>query len=401
MSFLKRILGLETRAGEVSPSDPYIAEFFGMGGIKGPVDADRAGGLATAQSCVALVSQTLASVPLRLYRNTEKGGREVASDHPLYIVLHDQFDGVVNAFEGREFLIACLMMHGNAYALIEWNNRGQATGLKVLHPSQVRPELTLSGVRRYRVQARNGSTSIHLAEDLLHLRNRIGRDGVTGISPIQEARETFATGIAQQDAAAKQAAKGFRPEGALVFPAPIGSDRRTQAMDALRVKIESSDTTGGVHVFDGGLDWKPFSFSSRDSEFLASRGMTDELICRIFGIPPTAVGILTHGTYSNVEQESRALVVRCLAPMAKRIEQAMNAALLPAMSRASMFVEHDLAGLLRGDMQARYEAYRIARNWGWMNANEIRRFENMSEIEGGDVYLSPLNMAPQGAGGAE
>ncbi len=82
--------------------------------------------------------------------------------------------------------------------------------------------------------------------------------------------------------------------------------------------------------------------------------------------------------------------------MAKRIEQAMNAALLPALSRKAMFIEHDLAGLLRGDMQARFEAYRVGRNWGWLNANEIRGWENLPAIDGGDEYLTPLNMVPQG-----
>lgn len=143
---------------------------------------------------------------------------------------------------------------------------------------------------------------------------------------------------------------------------------------------------------DGGTEWKSFSFSSKDAEFLDSRKLANLDICRIWGVPPTVVGITDNATYSNSDQESRALVVRCLAPMAKRIEQAMNAALLTAESRKTLFIEHDLAGLLRGDMKARYESYRIGREWGWLNANEIRSWENLEQVEGGDEYLSPLNM---------
>jgi HK97 family phage portal protein len=134
--------------------------------------------------------------------------------------------------------------------------------------------------------------------------------------------------------------------------------------------------------------------TARDAEFLESRKLTNLDICRIWGVPPTVAGILDHGTYSNVEAESRALVVRCLAPMAKRVEQAMNIALLPAGSRKTLFIEHDLAGLMRGDMKARYESYRIGREWGWLSPNEIRGWENLPEIDGGDEYLSPLNMVP-------
>ncbi len=145
-------------------------------------------------------------------------------------------------------------------------------------------------------------------------------------------------------------------------------------------------------VLDGGTEWKSFSFSSKDAEFLDSRKLTNLDICRIWGVPPTAAGITDDATYSNSDQESRALVVRCLAPMAKRLEQAMNAALLTTESRKSLFVEHDLAGLLRGDMKERYESYRVGREWGWLCPNEIRGWENLPAIEGGDEYLSPLNM---------
>jgi len=147
-------------------------------------------------------------------------------------------------------------------------------------------------------------------------------------------------------------------------------------------------------VLDGGADWKSFSMSAKDAEFLDSRKLTNLDICRVFGVPPTVAGITDNATYSNTDQESRALVVRCLAPMAKRIEQAMNVALLPTIARQTLFIEHDLSGLLRGDMQARYAAYQVGRQWGWLSPNEIRGLENMPAIEGGDEYLSPLNMAP-------
>ncbi|WP_255731464.1 phage portal protein [Phaeobacter sp. B1627] len=115
-------------------------------------------------------------------------------------------------------------------------------------------------------------------------------------------------------------------------------------------------------------------------------------VARTFSVPPTVVGITDNATYSNVDGESRALVVRCLAPMARRVEQAMNVALLTAEGRKRYFVEHDLAGLMRGDMKARYEAYRIGREWGWLSPNDIRAWENLKGIEGGEEYLSPLNM---------
>lgn len=391
MSFLDKILRRESRAA-IKSDDPFLGEFFGLrGGFGGYVDPNRASGIAVAHACIAIVSQNLAAMPLNVYRRSEDGGRERATDHPLYTALHDMPNATMTAFEVREALIASLMVAGNAFAALDWNGRGQVTALHPLDPGKVGVEKLESGRLRYRVSTNSG-VRVYLQEEILHLRYRLGRDGVMGLSPIQIARETFNLALTQQDTAGKQAAKSFLPEGALVFPNVIGKDQRQTVLDKMEAKVNSDLSTRGVLVLDGGTDWKSFSFSSKDAEFLDSRKLTNLDICRIWGVPPTVAGITDNATYSNSDQESRALVVRCLAPMAKRIEQAMNATLLTSESRKTLFIEHDLAGLLRGDMKARYDAYAVGRNGGWLNVNEIRSLENMPKIEGGDEFLSPLNM---------
>lgn len=392
MKWLNRILGREER---IQSDDPFIAEWFGMNGTSGAyVDSGRASGLATAGACIGVISQALAGVPLNVYRRSSNQGRVQAIEHPLYGVLHDAPNGTMTAFEARELLIASLLISGNAYAAITWNARGQVVELEPFDPATVVVERLESGRLRYRVTDRTGQLRVLLQDEMLHLRYRLARDGVMGLSPIQLARETFNLALTQQDTAAGLASKGNRPSGALVFPNAMGQAGKEGALSKLQAKIEANTATSNVLVLDGGADWKSFSMTARDAEFLESRKLTNLDICRIWGVPPTVVGILDHGTYSNVEMESRALVVRCLAPMARRIEQAMNVALLPTGSRRNLFIEHDLAGLLRGDMKARYESYRIGREWGWLSPNEIRGWENLPEIEGGEEYLSPLNMTP-------
>lgn len=398
MSLIDRILGREKRAA-IPSDDPYLAEWFGLrGGIGGYVDPGRASGIAVAHACIAIVSQNLAAMPLNLYRRSEDGGRARATEHPLYAVLHDMANPSMTAFEAREALLASLMVAGNAFARLEWDRSGQVIGLFPLDPGKVAVERLESGRLRYRVSGEGGGVRIYLQEEMLHLRYRLARDGVMGLSPIQIARETFNLALTQQDTAGKQAAKSFLPEGALVFPNVIGKDQRQTVLDKMEAKVNSDLATRGVLVLDGGTDWKSFSFSSKDAEFLESRKLTNMDICRIWGVPPTVAGITDNATYSNADQESRALVVRCLAPMARRVEQAMNASLLTTEGRKSLFIEHDLAGLLRGDMKARYDAYSVGRNGGWLSVNEIRGWENMPKIDGGDEYLSPLNMTEAGAG---
>lgn len=397
MSFLGRILGRENRS-TVNSSDPALAEFLGQrSNGTGFVDPKRASGLAVAQASINVISQNLAAMPLNLYRRGRDSGRTRASALPLYSILHDMMNPQLTAFEGREFLTVSLLTAGNAYARIEANGRGQVSALYPIHPSEMTVERLENGRLRYTSTTKRGQRSVHVQDEILHLRYRIGPDGVMGVSPIQLARETFSLALTQQDQAYKQAGRSFRSEGALVFPQSIGGDKKGEALDKLRDRVEGQVETSGLFVLDGGVDYKPLSLSSKDAQFLESRKLTNMDIARIFSVPPSTVGITDNATYSNVDGESRALVVRCLAPMAKRIEQAMNASLLTAESRKTLFIEHDLAGLMRGDLKARYEAYRIGREWGWLSPNDIAKLENMPDIKGGDEYLSPLNMTVLGA----
>jgi HK97 family phage portal protein len=397
MGVIARLLGRERRSQTVGTADPYLGEFLGRrDGIGGFVDPGRASGLSVAQAAITCIAQNLASMPLHLYERQADGGRARAAAHPLYDVLHDMAADGMTAFEAREALVASLLTRGNAFALIEWNGRGQVTALRPLDPITVGVERLRSGRLRYRVTDHRGGVTVHLQEEVLHLRYRLAAGGVMGVSPIELARETFGLALTQQDQAGKQAGRAFRPEGVLSFPNQIAGTGKADAIRQIGERAEAMGASGGVLVLDGGAVWSPMALTAKDAEFLKSRKLSDLAVARIFGVPPTAIGITDNATYSNVDGESRALVMRCLAPMARRLEQAMNAALLPEAARRRMFVEHDLAGLLRGDLKARYEAYRIGRQAGFLSANEIRGWENMPRIDGGDEYLSPLNMAVAG-----
>lgn len=388
----------ETR---IASSDPFLGEFLGAR-WQGRAEIEKASGHSVAFSCIQTITGNLASVPLKLYRHTDDGGREPATDHPLYEVLQTQATEYHTAFEAREWLIANVLMHGNAFARIERNGRGQVIGLHPFIAGSVEIECLPSGRLRYKhTKSHGGGTETLLQEEVLHLRYRT-HNGYWGMSPIQIAAATFGLALAQQDTAGAAAENSFRPAGALVFPDKLGTGSAAGSKENIIAKFKErfvgSLKANEVMVLDGGAKFETFQFNSKDSEFLESRKLSNLDICRVFGVPPSVAGITDNATYSNIGEESRALVTRCLAPMAARIEQSMNVALLTPESRKSFFIEHDLAGLLRGDLAQRYQAYAIGRNGGWLNVNEIRKFENMSNIgDVGNTYAEPLNMGIVGA----
>lgn len=396
MKLSRLIKRAERRSDTVAASDPYLGEFFGQrGGLGGYVDTEKASGHSVAIACQSLISSSLSQIPLKLYRKMPNGGREAATEHPLYDVLQSNFNPQLEAYHGREWTLAAALQHGNAYARIETNGRGQVVGLYPYDPRMVSVEQLASGRLRYKVTSEKRGTLVLLQEEMLHIRYRT-QDGIMGLSPVQHARQTFALALSQNDEAASQSENAFRPSVVISLPQKVGADNKQTLFDNFIEKFIGSAKANKPIILDGGAEVKPFSQNSKDAEFLESRKLSNLDVCRIYNVPPSAVGITDNATYSNIGEESRALVTRCLAPWAKRVEQAMNSALLTPESRKRYFIEHDLAGLLRGDLTARYAAYKTGKEGGWLNANEIRGFENMPEIEGGDEYLTPLNMKPAG-----
>ncbi len=391
-------LGLERRSAQPAPvADPYFALNAPWRGVGSASPEIVLSNLAVAARCVSLRSELLASVPLHLFRRAGDGGRERANDSPLYGVLHDLFNENMTAFEGREFLIRSLDVAGNGYARIERNARGEVAALYPYPPGVVSVERLQSGRVRYRVTEATGRVSVLLQEEMLHLRGA-SRDGILGQSPLQIARGAVGLAVSQAETAGSLMTNAMRPSGVLAFPEKLSPEARKAQREMVEAYYAGPANAGRFLITEGGAKFERLTFTPEDAEFLDSRKLANEDVARIFAVPPTSVGITDKATYSNVEQESTMLVRNALGPLARRIENAMLRDLLTPDVRADLYVEHDLAGLLRGDMAARYSGYRIAREWGWASVNDVRRLENMPPIgPEGDVYTAPLNQAPLGA----
>lgn len=401
MGLLNRLLGRETRSQSVKTSDPFLAEFFGLRAGGGNATPDNVlSNLAVAHRCVAIRSELTASVPLHLFRRSVNGGRERADDHPLYAVLHHMANPNQSAFEAREFLVRCLDLHGNAYARLERDARGRVTALYPLLPLAVGVERLASGRLRYRINDPRGGTTVLLQDEVLHVRGP-SRDGVLGLSPVTLARGALSLALAQAETAASLMENSMRPSGILSYPDRIGPEKRENVRTTMADRLAGSQNSGRLMILDGGAKFERIAFTPEDAEFLASRKLANEDAARIFGVPPTCVGITDRATYSNTEQEGRALVQNALGPLASRIEAAIMRCCLTEAGRATYYAEHDLAGLLRGDVKSRFEAYRMGREIGLYSANDIARLENMPPIPDGDGRYVPANWMRLGASAGE
>jgi HK97 family phage portal protein len=397
MSFLDRLLGRERR--DAKTSDPFVAHHYAHRAPDGSILPDQVlSQLAVAHRCVAIRSELTASVPLHLYQRDANGGRVRADENPLYDVLHNMANPGQSAFEAREFLIRSLDMYGNAYARIERNGKGQVIALYPLMPVAVGVERLPSGRIRYRVSDARGGTTVLIEDEVLHIRGP-SRNGVTGISPIALARGALCLALNQSETAHGLMHNSLRPSGILSYPDKLGVDSRNRVRETAEQRFTGPSQSGQLMILDGGAKFERIAFTPEDAEFLASRKLANEDVARVFGIPPTACGITDKATYSNTEQEARALVQNALGPLAARIEAAIMRCCLTPQGRRTYYAEHDLSGLLRGDVKSRFEAYRLGREIGLFSANDLARMENLPVVEGGDARYVPSNWMALGSSG--
>lgn len=382
--------------------------FFLGGSTSGKVVTERSAMQMTAvYSCVRILSEAVAGLPLHLYRYKDGGGKEKAIDHPLYRLLHDEPNPEMSSFVFRETLMTHLLLWGNAYAQIIRNGKGEIMALYPLMPNKMRVDRDEHGKLYYEYSHSSDeagtmkNTTVRLTPyDVLHIPG-LGFDGLVGYSPIAMAKNAIGMAIACEEYGAKFFANGAAPSGVLEHPGVIKDPQKVR--DAWQTQFGGSANSNKVAVLEEGMKYTPISISPEQAQFLETRKFQINEIARIFRVPPHMVGDLEKSSFSNIEQQSLEFVKYTLDPWVIRWEQSLSRILFTDEEKKTLFFKFSVEGLLRGDYQSRMNGYATARQNGWMSANDIRELENMDKIpaeEGGDLYLINGSMLPMQNAGA-
>lgn len=382
-----------------STSGSMYRFFFG-GTTSGKAVTERSAMQMTAvYSCVRILSEAVAGLPLHLYRYTEEGSKEKAVDHPLYTILHDEPNPEMTSFVFRETLMTHLLLWGNAYAQIIRNGKGEVIALYPLMPNKMTVDRDQSGQLYYEYQTSQeeahtmkGSLVRLSPRDVLHIPG-LGFDGLVGYSPIAMAKNAIGLAIATEEYGSKFFANGATPGGILEHPGVVKDPERVR--QSWNSAFGGSSNSNKVAVLEEGMKYTPISISPEQAQFLETRKFQIDEIARIFRIPPHMIGDLEKSSFSNIEQQSLEFVKYTLDPWVCRWEQSMQRALLRPEEKKDYFFKFNVDGLLRGDYQSRMNGYAVGRQNGWMSANDIRELENLDRIpeeEGGDLYLINGNM---------
>ena len=369
--------------------------FFGNTSAGKPVNEHTAMQMTAVYSCVRILSETLAGLPLHVYRYNGSGGKEKNLKHPLYKLLHDEPNPEMTSFAFRETLMSHLLLWGNAYAQIIRNARGEVIALYPLMPNKMTVDRDSSGRLFYLYQrsvedvpSLGKENQVYLApSDVLHIPG-LGFDGLVGYSPIAMAKNAVGLAIATEEYGAKFFANGAAPGGVLEHPGTIKDPQKVK--ESWNAAYQGSQNAHRVAVLEEGMKYQPIGISPEQAQFLETRKFQINEIARIFRVPPHMLADLEKSSFSNIEQQSLEFVKYTLDPWVVRWEQSMCRALLMESEKPTVFIKFNVDGLLRGDYVSRMSGYATARQNGWMSANDIRELENLDRIPeelGGDLYL--------------
>lgn len=360
----------------------FLSMAEGVGSI--PITEQSALKLSAVWACVKIKSNQLATLPFNFYQRDKKGDSYVAAQIAAQRVMKRP-NPFMTAFDFKFAMMAAKMLHGNGYAYIVKDSNLFPTELKPIHPSRVEPEIK-NGQVVYLID----KTHTVKAEDMLHFKG-LTLDGLVGMSTIKAEAQNLGLALASQNELKIFYEKGSKIAGFVSYPNKLEAISKQKSEQALQNKISGTAPTTQVPIFDNGAKYVPVGVNPAEALWLDMMGYSVEEICRIFGVPPHLVASLKQSTNNNIEHQGMDFVNHGLLPEAKCFEEELDRKLLLTFEQSDHYCKFNMNGLLRGDSAARAALYQSLHNTGAINANEIRRLEEMNGYEGGDTYFIQLN----------
>lgn len=385
------------RASLENPNDPIsqsLAEYLDGGGTSSSgisVNHTNALGLSSVWACIRVISEGVSSLPINVYRRLPDGGREIAHDHPVQKLIKNPNE-FMTSFTFRETVQSHISNWGNGYAAIIRMNSQRPAELLPLDPSKTYAKR--EGGKLFYITDIDGKKHKINAIDMIHVPG-LGFDGITGYSPITMHRNAIGLGMAADEYAGRFFANDATPKGVIEHPSHFKDSESFN-----KFKNNWQDSQGGSNrhktaILQDGMKYTQISLAPNDAQFIETKKYSVTDIARIFRVPPHMIGDLERSTFSNIEQQALEFVKYTLLPWLIRWEQELNRKLFTEREKESgeFFIKHSVDGLLRGDINSRYDAYGKGINSGFITRNEARELEDMNKLDGLDEVLIPLNMA--------
>ena len=354
------------------------------------VTAEKALKLSAVWACVRLRAETISTLPLHL----RDGDGNIASDHPLYAILHDCPNADMSAVEFWQAMTVSQDLWGNAYARIFRNSIGNVIALEPMDSESMTVARLGNGALQYRY-CKGGKTTKYDEAEILHFKG-FSLDGLVGLSPIRYAADTLGGQMDANSSAAREFKNGLKAGGFLKTGERVLTEKQRADLKAGLFEFSQPENAGKMMVLEAGMDVAGSSvrINPADAQLLESRYFGIEEICRAFSTPPPLIGHTNKASSwaSSMESINMGFLTYAVNPMLVRYEQTITRKLLKPAERLLYRPKFSVEGLLRADSAARAAFYNQMLQNGVMSRNEVRRLENLPPVDGGDVLTVQVNM---------
>jgi len=368
----------------------FWQEWMGMSSSGKVVSADKAMHLSAVWACVRLLSESVSTLPLKIYERQPDGSRKPATTHPAYQVLCRRPNMEMTPSRFMLMVVASICLRGNAF--VEKKMIGnRIVSLVPLLPQNMVVKRLDNGNLEYTYTESASKRTIPV-KNIMHIRG-FGLDGVCGMMPMMTGRDVIGSAMAVEESAAKIFENGLQSSGFLSADTALNDDQRNRMRGYMQA-FTGSRNAGKIMVLEGGMKYQNVTMNPEAAQMLESRAFSIEEICRWFRVPAFMVGHADKQSSwaSSVEGMNLQFLTNTLRPLLVNIEQEISRCLLDGDD--DLFAEFSVEGLLRADSAGRAAYYTTALQNGWMSRNDVRRLENMPPIEGGELYTVQLNLTP-------
>lgn len=368
----------------------FWQEWMGMSSSGKVVSTDKAMHLSAVWACVRLLSESVSTLPLKIYERQPDGSRKPATSHPAYQVLCRRPNMEMTPSRFMLMVVASICLRGNAFVEKKMIGNRMVSLVPLLPQNMVVKRLD-NGNLEYTYTEVQTQRFIPV-KNLMHIRG-FGLDGVCGMMPMMAGRDVIGSAMAVEESAAKIFENGLQSSGFLSAEQALDKDQRERLRGYMQA-FTGSKNAGKIMVLEGGLKYQNVTMNPEAAQMLESRAFSIEEICRWFRVPPFMVGHADKQSSwaSSVEGMNLQFLTNTLRPLLVNIEQEISRCLLDGDE--DLFAEFSVEGLLRADSAGRAAYYTTALQNGWMSRNDVRRLENMPPIEGGELYTVQLNLTP-------
>lgn len=400
MTIIDRIKNALYPESNLSAPEKWLAEMFGSN--KG-ITEETALEVTACYSCVRIIAEQIAILPVNLYQEETDKGRTKQKQHNVYRLLNIEPNPYMTAYNFWMAMMVQKLLTGFGYAEVERDRKTKAPiALWPIPTKYVTKKKNSRGEPVYEVKINADKPKMIAYGNMLEIQG-VTPDGYSVYEPIQLLKNALGLSRSAELFSKEYFDEGTHPSGVITYPGAL----RAEKQEEFRKQVKNTYSGLGKHhrvmLLEDGMKFDRITAPPNEGQMYESRQFQVIEICRFFNVPPHKVMDMSRATWGNMEESNIQFVNDSLLPHLINNQQSIYQTLLfDFEKRDGLYAEYDLNNLLRGRLQDRFESYAKARQWGWLNVNEIRAKENMSSIgPQGDIYIEPLNMQEAGKGGSE